>query len=131
MASPRSPPDEAALRAAASHVLARLREMAGTEPWTPPAMLLWWGAVRGCAIRDAPGRTSFRGRRPWTSRRMARPSPTRCSRAACASTATTVRAVADLVRSLPSDVVVEQAGTRYAIGVRPIYPDEVDAVACP
>jgi hypothetical protein len=42
-----------------------------------------------------------------------------------------VRAAADLVRGLPADVVVEQSGTRYQVGVRPIYPDELDAVACP
>jgi hypothetical protein len=40
-------------------------------------------------------------------------------------------AVAGVVRTLPPDTAVEQAGARYSVGVHPIYPDEVDAVACP
>lgn len=123
-------PDEAGIRAAASHVLARLRELSGTDPWTPPAMLLWWGPSE-----DAPSGMPPAHLVPWTApvdlagdgAAVDNPLFTRCLRLE----GDAVPAVAQMVRSLPSDVVVEHAGARYGIGVRPIYPDEVDAVACP
>ena len=40
-------------------------------------------------------------------------------------------AVAELTRTIPVDVAVEQAGSRYQVAVRPVYPDEVGSVACP
>jgi hypothetical protein len=123
-------PDEAGLRAAASHVLARLREMAGTEPWDPPAMLLWWGTYD-----EAPSGAPPAHLVPWMApldlatggAAVQNPLFDRCMRL----DGDEAQAVAALVRTLSPDGVVEQAGTRYSVGVRPIYPDEVDAVACP
>jgi len=40
-------------------------------------------------------------------------------------------AVAELTRTIPHDVAVEQDGSRYQVTVRPIYPDEVGSVGCP
>jgi hypothetical protein len=123
-------PDEAGLRAAAAHVLARLREMAGTDPWTPPALLLWWGVYEGAPSGAEPDHLV-----PWTAPvdlaadggLVGIPLFSRCLRLDGADAA----AVADFALTVPPDVVVEQDGTRYGIGVRPIYPDEVGMVACP
>jgi hypothetical protein len=40
-------------------------------------------------------------------------------------------AVTALVSTLAPETIVEQAGVRYAVAVRPIYPDEGAAVTCP
>lgn len=126
---PTFPPDEAALRANTGRAIALLREMAGREPFVPPALLLW-----SSRYEEAPS-----GMQPtlaaWTAAvdlaadgvpTPANPIYSHCIRLEGAAAAE----VAALVRTLAAETIVEQAGVRYAIAVRPIYPDEGDAVTC-
>jgi hypothetical protein len=123
------PPDEVVLRANASWAIGRLRELAGTEPWTPPALLLWWGPYE-----DYPG-GAVAPRVPWTpavdlamaGEPVASPVWSRCAVLEGATAAD----VAAFARGVPPGVVVEQAGTSYGVAIRPVYPDELGAVACP
>jgi hypothetical protein len=123
-------PDEAALRANAREAIGMLRELAGLQAYTPPALLLWWGRYE-----EAPS-----GIRPklaaWTAPvdlstagvpTPANPIYERCLRLDGAD-ASAVGAVAG---TLAPDMIVEQAGARYAVAVRPIYPDEGARVRCP
>jgi hypothetical protein len=127
---PTFPPAEAALRANTSRAVGLLRGTAGKEPYVPPALLLWWGAHE-----EAPS-----GMQPrlaaWTApvdlatagvgtRNV--PLYGRCVRL----DGEAASAVAALVNTLSPQTIVEQAGIRYAIAVRPIYPDEGAAVTCP
>ncbi len=123
------PPGELALRANASWAVGRLRELAGAVPWTPPALLLWWGPHE-----DFPG-GAVAPRVPWTApvdlatagAPASSPVWSRCAVLEGAA----VSDVAAFARGVRPGVVVEQAGSSYSIAVRPIYPDEVGSVACP
>jgi hypothetical protein len=123
------PPDELALRTNASWAIGRLRELAGAEPWAPPALLLWWAPYE-----DFPG-GAVAPRVPWTAAvDLAKAGGPAASPVwlECAVLAGEAAAdVARFARGVPPAVVVEQAGISYAIAVRPIYPDEVGSIACP
>ena len=118
---------EMSLRAAATRLMDELRTLGGPEPWTPPALLMWW---RPELPADANATIV-----PWTlpldlataGQAVDHPVWERCARVDGAAAA----AVAELARSLPIDHLVEQDGARYAINLRPIHPDELDDVACP
>jgi hypothetical protein len=121
-------PDELALRASATRLLNELRAIRGADPWTPPALLLWWRT-------DVPG--------DWDATIVDWPIPIdlasaghpidhpvweRCARLDGDDAA----AVARFAHSLPIEHLVETAGgDRYALNVRAIHPDEIDTVACP
>ncbi len=123
------PPDEIVLRTNASWAITRLRELAGNQPWTPPALLLWWGPYE-----DFPG-GAVAPRLPWT------PAVDLATAGAPAATPVWSRCavldgpaaadVATFARAVPSGVVVEQAGLSYGVAVRPLYPDELGSVGCP
>jgi len=126
---PTFPPAEAALRANTSRAVGLLRGMAGREPYAPPALLLWStryeeapsGMQPRLAAWTAPVDLAAAGEATPT-----KPIYTRCVRLEGADAAT----VSALVSTLAPDTVVEQAGIRYAIAVRPIYPDEGAGVTC-
>jgi hypothetical protein len=121
------PAADSALRRNAAETIDSFRELATQAPWTPPALLLWWSGYE-----DFPG-GAVAPRVPWTpavdlataGAAVRHPIFQRCVRVDGAAAAE----VAQFVRALRSDVVVEQGGDSYALGVRPIYPDEQD-VAC-
>jgi hypothetical protein len=123
------PPEEVALRTNASWAIGRLRELAGREPWTPPALLLWWAPHE-----DFPG-GAVAPRVPWT------PSVDLATAGAPAMTPVWSRCavlegaaasdVARFTRAVPPGIVVEQGGVSYGVAVRPIYPDELGSVTCP
>jgi hypothetical protein len=123
------PPDELVLRANASWAIGRLRELAGADPWTPPALLLWWGPYE-----DFPG-GAVAPRVPWTpgvdlataGASVSSPVWARCAVLEGAAAAD----VAAFAARVPPGVVVQQAGASYGLAVRPVYPDELGAVACP
>lgn len=125
--APPVPAAEMALRAGATQLKNDLRAMGGDERWTPPAVLLWW-------------RTELPA--DWNARIVAWPLEIdlasaghpnghpvwdRCVRLDGNDAA----AVARFAQSLPVDHLVDLAGARYAINIRPIHPDEIDEVECP
>jgi hypothetical protein len=124
---PPVPADELALRAAATQLKNELRAIQGEDPWTPPALLLWWR-------RELPG--------DWNATVVTWPLPldlasaghaidhpvwSRCARLEGDDAAV----VARFSHTLPIDHLVELAGARYALDVRAIHPDELAEVACP
>jgi len=121
------PAGEMALRTAAAQLIGDLRSMGGDDPWTPPALLLWW-------------RTELPG--DWDATIVAWPLAVdlasaghsidhavwkRCVRLDGSEAA----AVARFARTLPIDHLVEARSVRYAINLRAIHPDEIDQIACP
>jgi hypothetical protein len=124
---PPIPSSERALRAAAEQLMDELRPLGDTTPWTPPALLLFW---RGEVPGDANATLV-----PWTGSidladadsRIEHPVWEHCLRVDGGY----ARAVAGIARTLPIEHLVEQAGSRYAIDVRPIHADELDKVQCP
>jgi hypothetical protein len=124
---PRIAGSEMSLREAATRLMDELRAMGGSEPWTPPALTMWW---RPELPADS-GATIV----PWTlpidlaraGRPVARPVWERCVRLDGEDAA----AVAEMAHALPVGNIVEQAGALFAVGVRPIHPDELDEVDCP
>ncbi len=118
--------DEARLRGAAGNLVSELGLLAGSDAWTPPAVLLWI---------EEPGEGLMPRAAPWTPHvdLATAGAPVenqffdRCVRIDGQAAVD----VTDFVRGLPSDVRVEQAGRSYGIAVRPIYPDQLDDVQCP
>ncbi len=123
------PDDEIALRRNTVSLRTLLRESAGQAPYTPPALLLWWAPFDAAPSGIEPRVV------PWTppldlataGAPVDNPVYARCALVEGAAAA----AVAELTRTIPHDVAVEQGGSRYQVAVRPIYPDEVGSVACP
>jgi hypothetical protein len=119
---------DVALRANAAAALTTLRELAGEEPYLPPALLLWSGAWDPGA--GAPTAV------PWSlpidlaAAGSATPDVPVYGRCLLVEGAL-AQDVARFAASMPSDRQVELDGTLYDIGLRPIYPDEVGTVACP
>jgi hypothetical protein len=124
---PPVPADELALRAAATQLMNELRAIRGEDPWTPPALLLWWRT-------EVPG--------DWDATIVTWPLPIdlasaghaidhavwdRCARLDGDDAA----AVARFAHTLPVEHLVELAGVRYALMIRAIHPDELGEVACP
>jgi hypothetical protein len=124
---PRIPGSEMSLREAATRLMDELRALGGSEPWTPPALTMWW---RPELPADSEATIV-----PWSlpidlasaGRPADHPVWERCVRLDGEDAA----AVADVAHSLPVGHVVEQAGSRFVLGVRPIHPDELDEVDCP
>lgn len=126
---PTFPPDEAALRANTGRAIGLLRGMAGREPYAPSALLLWSGIYEEAPSGMQPRLAAWTA--PVDLATAGAPTPTkpiyaRCVRLEGAAAA----AVAALVGTLAPETIVEQAGVRYAIAVRPIYPDEGAGVTC-
>ena len=123
------PPEEDLLRRNAEAAIAELRSVAGAEPWTPPALLLWWNHYAEAPSGLQPRLVAWTPPVDLASAGAPVDTPVyeRCARLEGDQAA----AVADLARTLPGDVVVEQDGTRYSFVVRPIYPDELGEVDCP
>lgn len=118
-------PEEQGRRTAAAGLISELRLLAGLEPWTPPALLLWWSPSGDPAAPVVPWGASLdlaTGGGPVDN-----PFYQRCVRLEGDQAA----AVADMARRTASNVDVEQDGARYQFAVRPIYPDELDEVDCP
>ena len=124
---PPIPDAEMTLRTAATKLTDDLRAMQGEDPWTPPALLLWW-------------RTELPG--DWDATILPWPLPVdlasaghpidhavwdRCARLDGDEAA----AVARFAQTLPIEHLVEVDGVRYGIIIRAIHPDELDQVACP
>jgi hypothetical protein len=124
---PPVPADELTLRAAATQLMNELRAIRGEDPWTPPALLLWWRT-------EVPG--------DWDATIVTWPMPIdlasaghaidhpvwdRCTRLDGPDAV----AVARFAQTLPVEHLVELAGVRYALDIRAIHPDEIDKVACP
>ena len=124
---PPIPDAEMTLRTAATKLTDDLRAMQGEDPWTPPALLLWW-------------RTELPG--DWDATILPWPLPVdlasaghpidhavwdRCARLDGDEAA----AVARFAQTLPIEHLVELDGVRYGIIIRAIHPDELDQVACP
>ena len=93
----------------------------------PPALLMWWRTElpadsNATIVEAGPSRSTSRppaghrapGLGPLCPARWGRGRIRRAFRA-----------------TLPIDHLVELDGIRYAINLRPIHPDELDAVACP
>ena len=118
---------EMTLRASATGVIEELRSMGDQEPWTPPALLMWWRpelpadwsakVVRWPAAIDLATAGDAIEHPVWN----------RCARLDGDQAAE----VARLARSLPIDHLVEQGGARYGLVLRPIHEDEIDGVSCP
>lgn len=122
-------PGDAALRANATRAINLLRGMAGREPYAPPALLLWSGRYEEAPSGLQPRLAAWTAPVDLLTAGVATPrNPiyARCVRLEGDDAA----AVAALVSTLSPETIVEQAGTRYAIAVRPIYPDEGAAVTC-
>lgn len=98
-------------------------------PWTPPALLLWWGPYE-----DFPG-GAVAPRVSWTPAvdlaTAGAPAMTPVWSRCAVLVGAAASDVAGFTRAVPPGVVVEQAGLSYGIAVRPIYPDELGSVACP
>jgi hypothetical protein len=122
------PPDELGLRRNATSVLAGLRATAGLQPYTPPAILLFWAPFEAEAT-GAPPRVV-----PWTApvdlAAAGVPIQTPIWRRCALLVGAEAAAVVAVARPLPIDIVVEQAGTRYVLAIRPILPDELGTIAC-
>jgi hypothetical protein len=124
---PPIPAAEMALRTAATQLMNDLRAIAGENPWTPPALLLWW-RHESPADWDA---TIL----PWTppvdlasaGNRINHAVWERCVRLDDDDAA----AVARFAHTLPIDHLVELDGVRYGIIIRAIHPYEIDQVRCP
>ena len=101
--------------------------MGDREPWTPPALLMWWRpavpgdwnakAVQWLAPIDLAAAGQPVDHPVWK----------RCVRLDGDQAAE----VAQFARSLPIDHIVEESAGRYAIVLRPIHQDEAGTVACP
>lgn len=125
--APQIPGSEMALRAAATRLKDLLRGMAGAAPWTPPALLLWWR-------RELPADWDATVE-PWSvpidlataGRAIEHPVWSRWARFEGAD----ADAIATVARTLPIDHLVTHRGTRYALNIRAIHPDELDAVPGP
>jgi hypothetical protein len=119
--------DEMTLRASATRLIEDLRSMGDLQPWTPPALLLWWRPARsgdtGPHVKLAPAVPMDLA---TAGRAVKHPVWDRCARL----DGHRAEAVAALGRSLPIDGVVEQAGRRHALQFRPIHADESAAVSC-
>ena len=124
---PPVPAGEMALRASATALIEDLRAMAGSDPWTPPAVLLWWRtelpADADATIVDWALPIDLAG----AGHPIEHPVWDRCVRLDGDEAAS----VARFAQSLPIDHLVELDGIRYAINLRPIHPDELNDVACP
>jgi hypothetical protein len=124
---PPVPAGEMALRAAATHLLDAFRAMRGEDPWTPPALLLWWRTeVPGDWDAKIVG-WSLSVDLATAGHSIAHPVWDRCVRLDGSEAAT----VARFAQTLPIDHLVELDGARYAINTRAIHPDELDEVRCP
>jgi hypothetical protein len=124
---PPMPEAEMGLRAAATRLMDDLRALDGGEPWTPPALLLWWRSEApadwdASIVSWSPAIDLGRA-----GRSVEHPVWDRCARLDGDEAA----GVARFAQILPIDHLVEQDGLRYVIDVRPIHPDEIDQVACP
>jgi hypothetical protein len=124
---PPVPATEMALRAAATQLLDALRSMRASEPWMPPALLLWWRtelpADWEATIVPWPHPIDLAS----AGRPLEHPVWQRCVRL----DGDEAGAVARFAHTLPIDHLVELDGVRYAINVRAIHPDELDEVGCP
>ena len=114
-------PEEAGLRRAATSLITQLQLLAGPEPWRPPAILLW--SVDPDEEGTAPQAVPWSPPVDLATAGVAVDNPVyqRCVRLE----GDVAGEVADFLRGLPGDALVEQAGTRYGVAVRPIYPDEL------
>ncbi len=126
---PTFPPDEVALRANTGRAIGLLRGLAGREPYAPPALLLWSGVYEEAPSGMQPRLAAWTA--PVDLATAGVPTPDkpiypRCVRLEGDAAA----AVAALVGTLAPETIVEQAGFRYTIAVRPIYPDEGARVTC-
>jgi hypothetical protein len=124
---PPVPAGKMALRAAATQLLDAFRAMRGEDPWTPPALLLWWRT-------EVPGdwdakivAWSLPVDLATAGHSIAHPVWDRCVRLDGGDAA----AVARFAQTLPIDHLVELDGVRYAINIRAIHPDEINEVSCP
>jgi hypothetical protein len=125
---PPVPADELALRASATWLIEALRSIETPDTWIPPALLLAWrhelpadreaNAV-AWPLADLLDLAS-------AGRQLDQSVYERCIRLAGDEAA----AVARFATTLSMDHLVEFDRSRYALAIRPIHPDETDAVDC-
>jgi hypothetical protein len=125
---PPIPAAEMRLRASATQLIEDLRSMGDREPWTPPALLVWWrpelpGDSNAEIIRWSTATIDLEA----AGHAIEHPLWERCVRLDGDEAAEVTR----LARSLPIDHLVEQGGNRYGLVLRPIHEDEIDDVDCP
>jgi hypothetical protein len=125
---PPIPGAEMRLRASATLLIEDLRSMGDREPWTPPALLVWWrpelpGDSNAEIIRWPTATIDLEA----AGHSIEHPVWERCARL----DGDQATEVARLARSLPIDHLVEQGGARYGLVLRPIHEDEIDDVDCP
>jgi hypothetical protein len=124
---PPVPPAEMTVRAAATRLIDDMRAMGGRDPWTPPALLMWWRTE----LPGDWGATIVQWSQPIDlatgGHAVEHPVWDRCVRLDGDAAAS----VARFANALPIDHLAELGGVRYAIQIRAIHPDEIDKVACP
>jgi hypothetical protein len=125
---PPIPGAEMRLRASATQLIEDLRSMGDREPWTPPALLVWWrpelpADANAETVRWPTAAIDFEA----AGHSVEHPVWERCVRLDGDQAAELAR----LARSLPIDHLVEQGGGRYGLVLRPIHDDEIDEVDCP
>jgi hypothetical protein len=125
---PPIPAAEMQLRASATQLIEDLRTMGDREPWTPPALLVWWrpelpADANAEIVRWRTATIDFEA----AGHPVEHPVWSQCARLDGNQAAE----VARLARSLPIDHLVEQEGGRYGLVLRPIHEDEIDDIDCP
>jgi hypothetical protein len=125
---PPIPASEMRLRASATQLIEDLHAMGDREPWTPPALLVWWrpelpADANAEIVRWRTATIDFEA----AGNSVEHPVWSRCVRLDGDQAAE----VARLARTLPIEHLLEQGGSRYGLVLRPIHEDEIDDVDCP
>jgi hypothetical protein len=123
----RVPSAEMARRAAATRLIDDLSAMGGRDPWTPPALLMWWRTELPADWDAKIVGWSLPVDLATAGNAVEHPIWQRCARLDGDEAAS----VARLAHALPNNHLVELGGVRYAIHIRAIHADEIDTVACP